>query len=397
MNASRRDTIRALVPIYGITLVDVCCYMLMIPLLPYLAQKYHASGLVVGALLAIMAVASVLAAPFWGAFSDKLGRKPMVMISQVIALIGYLMLAWAPSLAFLFIARVVAGIGGGNLGVTQSYIADVTDDADRDKAFAGFGVVFGLGIVLGPVAGGFLVRYGFWVPFVVAAAVESLNIVLTIAFLPKTRQKRANRLDIKTAAAFVWGQPGARSLIVRHFLFIFAVTYFFSILALYVRHEMGFGPEKASWLIAVAGITGGIALVVVVGPLAKRLGDARVSQIGLALSALAYAMLGFAQTLASFVAMLVIWSVGASCIEPTIAALISQSAPQQKRGATLGFNDSLSSLALMAAPPLGGWIVDQDIRFIGLIPAAAVLGAFALGVLRRREDLRLPTGGASRS
>jgi MFS family permease len=389
--------VRALVPIYGITLIDVCCYMLMIPLLPYVAQKYHASGFVVGALLAVMAAASVAAAPLWGAFSDKLGRKPMVTISQVIALIGYLMLAWAPSLAMLFVARVVAGVGGGNLGVTQSYIADVTDDAHRDKAFAGFGAIFGLGIVLGPVAGGFLVRYGFWVPFVVAAAVEALNIVLTIAFLPKTRRKRAETLDLKAAAAFVWSQPGARSLIVRHFLFIFGVTYFFSILALFVWHEMGFGPEKASWLIAIAGTTGGIALAFVVGPLVKQMGDARVSQVGLALSAVAYALLGFTYDLASFVAMLILWSIGAACIEPTIAALISESAPPQKRGATLGFNDSLSSLALMAAPPLGGWVIDSDTRFIGVIPAAAVLAALALGFVRRREDLKLPTGGVSRS
>ncbi|MGB6740581.1 MAG: MFS transporter [Candidatus Cybelea sp.] len=191
MSAETRATIRALIPIYSITLVDVFGYMIMIPLLPYLAQKYGASGLLVGALLAIMAVASTIAAPLWGALSDKLGRKPIVTISQVISLIGYLLVAWAPSLGMLFVARTVAGIGGGNLGVTQSYISDVTDDRHRDKAFAAFGVVFGIGIVLGPIAGGILVKYGFWVPFVSSAAIEAVNIGLTLMFLPKTKHNLA--------------------------------------------------------------------------------------------------------------------------------------------------------------------------------------------------------------
>ncbi len=384
--------IRALIPIYSITLIDVFGYMIMIPLLPYLAQKYGASGLLVGALLAIMAVASTVAAPLWGALSDKLGRKPIVIISQVISLIGYLMVAWAPSLGMLFVARTVAGIGGGNLGVTQSYISDVTDDRHRDQAFAAFGVVFGIGIVLGPIAGGFLVKYGFWMPFVVSALIEAINIGLTLKFLPKTNRKRKDEFNLKSAAMEVWTHPRTRSLILRHFLFIFAVTYFFSIFALYLKHAMNLGPEKASWLFAATGAIGAVALAIVVGPLARRFGDASVAQLGFALSVVAYGVLAFAHDLWVLFGMLALWAVGASCVEPTIAALISESAAEDKRGATLGFNDSMSSIALMASPSLGGWIIDKDIALIGLVPGAAVLGALGLGMLRRNEDATLPTG-----
>src|ERR1700733_13454521 len=104
-SASRSDvraTIVALIPIYGITLIDVFGYMIMIPLLPYLAQKYGASGVEVGALLATMAVASTVAAPVWGAFSDRAGRKPVVLISQFVGLGGYVALALAPTLGMLF-------------------------------------------------------------------------------------------------------------------------------------------------------------------------------------------------------------------------------------------------------------------------------------------------------
>lgn len=393
-SAETRKMIRALIPIYSITLIDVFGYMVMIPLLPYLAQKYGASGLLVGALLAIMAVASTLAAPLWGALSDKLGRKPIVTISQFIALFGYLLLAWAPSLGMLFVARAVAGIGGGNLGVTQSYISDVTDDRHRDQAFAAFGVIFGIGIVLGPIAGGFLVKYGFWVPFVVSAAIQAINIVLTLKFLPKTKKKGKKEFNIKSAAKEVWSQPRTRSLIIRHFLFIFAVTYFFSIFALYLKHTMNFGPEKASWFFAATGAIGAVALAVVVGPLAKRLGDAWVAQLGFAFSIVAYGALAFAHDLWALFVVLALWAIGASCIEPTIAALISESASEDKRGATLGFNDAMSSLALMAAPSLGGWVIDKNVALIGLIPGMAVLAALGLGLLRRGEDVTLATGSA---
>ena len=375
---SSRRAVTALAPIYGITLIDMVGYMIMIPLLPYYAQKFGASGVVVGALLATMAVASAAAAPFWGALSDRVGRKPIVLASQCISLAGYLLLAWAPSLAMLFVARGIAGIGGGNLGVTQSYIADVTPENMRDKAFAGFGVVFGSGIVVGPVLGGALVHVGFWLPFVVAAGIELANIALTIRFLPETGGKKQSGIDIPRTALDVWRTPRIRSLISQHFIFIFAVTYFFSIFALYVNRALHFGPEQAGYLIAFAGVVGGIALWIAVGPLAHRFGDAIVAQVGLGLSVIAYAALGFAHNLGAFVAVLVVWAIGASCVEPTISALLSENVPEKERGAMLGFNDLMSNAALMLAPSLGGFIIDANIALIGVIPGVAAFIAFIM-------------------
>jgi DHA1 family tetracycline resistance protein-like MFS transporter len=377
--SSRREMIAALLPIYGITLIDVFGYMIMIPLLPYLAQRYGASGVEVGALLATMAVASTVAAPVWGALSDRVGRKPIVLISQFVSLLGYVALAFAPSLNTLFIARGIAGIGGGNLGVTQSYIADVTDEEDRDSAYAVFGVVFGLGIVLGPVTGGFLVHYGFGASFLAAACIEVLNILLTLRFLPQVHRKADRRFSLVRAMRDVLRRPPVRTIVVRHGLFIFAVTYFFTIFALYVQRTLHGGPQLTSWLIAGCGAVGGITLVAVVGPCARRYGDAAVAQAGIALSIVAYVLLGFAHQLWSFCAVLVIWSVGAACVEPTLSALLSKQAPPEERGAALGFNDAVSNLALMAAPALGGFVIDRAIDLVGLVPALAVLTAFVLG------------------
>jgi predicted MFS family arabinose efflux permease len=155
-------------------------------------------------------------------------------------------------------------------------------------------------------------------------------------------------------------RPAVRSLVARHGLFIFAVTYFFTIFALFVQRMFNGGPQLPSWLIAGCGAVGGITLVVAVGPLAKRYGDAKVAQAGIALSILAYAGLGFAHELWSYCAVLAVWSAGASCVEPTLSALLSKRAPE-----------------------LGGFIIDRDIGLIGVVPGAALIVAFALGSFDR--------------
>jgi MFS family permease len=381
-----RSNTAALIPIYGVTLIDVLGTMIMVPLLPYLAQQYGASGLTVGTILTTSAVAGVLAAPFWGSVSDRLGRKRIVLIAQSVSLVGYILLALSHSLAFVFVARAIAGFGAGGIGVTQSYIADVTTDEDRDRAYALFGAVFGLGIVLGPVLGGSLIRYGFAIPFACAALIQTVTIALTLRFLPETTPVGGAKASLREAAAVVVRAPAVRSLVVRHLLFIFAVTYFFTVFSLFLKRQLGVGPEVSSWLLAGAGAVGGITLIVVVGPLAKRFGDAAVAQAGFALLVVAYTALAYANALWVFAAALAIWAVGAASVEPTLTAMLSKRAPPEERGAIMGFNDAASNLALIIAPVLGGEAIDLSPHLVGVIPAAAAFLALAIGIRQRRDS-----------
>lgn len=393
MRAQRanRSAVAALIPIYGVTLVDVLGTMIMVPLLPYVAQHYGANGFTVGLILTTSAVATTVAAPIWGSVSDRLGRKRIVLISQLVSLGGYIALATAASLPMLFVARAIAGFGGGNLGVTQSYIADVTAEEDRDGAYALFGVLFGVGIVLGPVLGGFLIRFGFGVPFAVAAAIELVTIGLTLRFLPERHAAHdAPRTNLREAALTVLRNPRVRSLVVRHLLFIFAITYFFTIFGLYLKRVLGYGPELTSWLLAGAGAVGGAALVIVVGPLTRRFGDAVVAQAGLALSVVAYALLTVSGGIGVFAAALGLWAIGAACVEPTITALLSKAAPARARGAIMGFNDAANSVALILGPALGGAAIDAGPKLVGIVPALAVLIAFAIAMTTKRETGWVP-------
>jgi len=390
-NAGKRHIVRnqatALVPIYGVTLIDVLGTMIMVPLLPYVAQHFGANGVTVGAILTTSAVAGTVASPMWGAVSDRLGRKRIVVIAQTVSLIGYVLLALAHSLEFMFVARAIAGFGSGGLGVTQSYIADVTSEDQRDRAYALFGAVFGLGIVLGPVLGGSLIRYGFAVPFAAAALIETITILLTLRFLPTThaRTRAGEGTGMGRAARVVAGDAGVRSVVVRHVLFIFSVTYFFTVFSLYLRREMNVGPDVSSWLLAGAGAVGGIALVVVVGRLGARFGDVVVSEAGLVLLTLAYAALAYTRVLWGFGVALAVWAIGAASVEPTLTALLSRRAPARERGAIMGFNDAASNVALIVAPVAGGAAIDLNPHLVGIVPACAAFAAFAIGLWRERR------------
>lgn len=377
---------KALIPIYGITLMDVLGYTIMIPLLPYIAQKYGAADFMVGILMTTTAVCSTVSAPVWGWLSDRFGRKPVVMTSQLFSLAGYLLLAIAPDLASLYISRAIAGLGGGNLGVAESYIADVTSAEQRDPAFALYGAVFGIGFIVGPIVGGFLVHLGFGAPFFLAAALEILNIGFTYAFLPQTQERTSRRSSASPREIFATLKiPMIGSLLTRQFLFIFAVTYFLTVFSLYIKHVLSYGPQTTSWLLACAGIVGGLTFVALT-PLVRRFGNTLVSELGFVLTFLAYLALAVVNGLDVFVAVIVVWAAGAALAEPTLTTLLSEAAPKDQRGAVLGLGDSANNLALMGAPALGSYIIGVNPRLVGFAPALVVAIAFALGWIAQRDQ-----------
>ncbi|MBV8582902.1 MAG: MFS transporter, partial [Candidatus Eremiobacteraeota bacterium] len=254
----------------------------MIPLLPVLVRQYHASDVIGGALLSIPAFCSTIAAPVWGKLSDRLGRKTIIMASQVLSLAGYLLLALSNSLVLVLLSRVISGCGGGSLGAVESYIADVTTSEQRERAYALYGAVFGIAFVIGPVMSGALLRVGIALPFLVAAGLEGLNLIFTGLFVPRTTITGKTTSVHHTLRA-AWNSR-VRGVLVRQFLFIFAIVAYLANFGLYVDHVLRIDPSKASYLLAVAAIAGGATLVVVVTPLSRRIGEKLLLQIGLGIS-----------------------------------------------------------------------------------------------------------------
>jgi MFS family permease len=371
-------------PIYLTTFIDMLGYTLLIPLLPAMAKQYGAHDWMIGMLLSIPAFCSTLAAPVWGKLSDRAGRKFIILIAQVFTLAGYTMLALAHSLFWIYISRLISGTGAGSLGAAESYIADVTERKQRDRAYAIYGAVFGSAFIIGPVAAGFLERYGLQFPFVIAAGLEIVNIGVTYWLLPwRTREQREEtsvRQSLREAL-----RPGVRLVLLRQFLFVFAVVYLLADFALYLDHVIHESVQRMSWLLAGAGVVGAATLLVAVTPLTKRFGDRIVSQYGFMLLFASYALIYFVKSLQWFFPVLILWSAGAAMAEPTLMSMLSRRVPESERGAIMGVSDSANSIALILAPAIGTAIVGEQPRLIGVLPAIAVAAAWILG--RRRAPL----------
>jgi DHA1 family tetracycline resistance protein-like MFS transporter len=376
---------KAVFAIYLTTFIDMLGYTLLIPLLPAMAKHYGAHDWMVGMLLSIPAFCATVAAPAWGKSSDRAGRKFIILVAQGFTLAGYTILALAHSLFWIYISRLISGIGAGSLGAAESYIADVTDKRQRDRAFAYYGAVFGSAFIVGPVAAGFLQRYGLQFPFFVAAGLEVINIGVAFWLLPwRTREKR-QETSIRESLNAAW-KPGVRRVLLRQFLFVFAVVYLLADFALYLDHAIHQSVQSASWLLAGAGVIGGATILLAVTPLTKRFGDRFVGQLGFALLFASYALIYFVQSLNWFFPVLILWAAGAALAEPTLMALLAKRAPESERGAIMGVSDSVNSVALILAPAIGTAIVGEQARLIGVLPALAVAAAWILGRNRGRSE-----------
>jgi MFS transporter, DHA1 family, tetracycline resistance protein len=191
--------IRKLLPILGITFIDIVGFSMLIPMLPYFVTHFGVSASVVGLLFATFSLCQFVSAPLWGSASDRIGRKMVLIISQIGATIGWAMLGLAPNIAawlalapitVVFIARVVEGISGGNISITQAYVADLVEPKMRSRAFGLISAMFAAGMVFGPLGGGILfARYGFAVPFLVAAALQLVTLIVTIVMLPESHTR----------------------------------------------------------------------------------------------------------------------------------------------------------------------------------------------------------------
>jgi len=362
-------------------------FTFLIPLLPALAKRFAGSPFEMGLLISTTALCATLSSPGWGYLSDHVGRKKVLLSSQGFTLAGYLLIALAGNVPVLFLSRVVAGLGGGNLGVAQSYIVDVVEVRDRQRALAWGTAAFGLGFVVGPLLAGLLLRFGLAAPFWAASALEVVNIVFTIFVLrdapPYTRGERDRR---SLFSALLDGPM--LNLMGRQFLYIFSFTYFFTVFGFYLDRQLRIDSTGTSLLLGAAGVVGAAMLIFGVDRLARRFGDFGLSQIAFVAAFVGYALVVFVMSLTTFAIVLIIWAASGSVLRPMLNKLIADAAPAQHRGAILGFADSLSNASMIFAPAIGSAIIGVDPRLSGVLPGICVAAGFCLGFLTKRPTAR---------
>lgn len=360
--------------------VDLVGFGIVLPLLPFYARNFGAGGFQVGLLVAVYSLVQLVMAPLWGRISDRLGRRPVLILGLIGSGLAYIVFARADSLAMLFVSRVVGGIGGSTIPVAQAYIADSTPPSRRAGNMGLLGAAFGLGFVIGPLLGWVLAGVSPdspAAPGYFAATLCLANAIVALAWLPESRASGSRSPTPRFAfrAAF---REAAASRQIRLVLVVYlCVTMGFSVLqptlSLLALERFGMGSQQASLLFALLGIVSAIVQGGLVRKVVPRTGE-RLLLAGSALPlAAGLALAGWAPSPAALLAGLALVGIGYGGAIPSVLGLLSRAAHAERQGAVLGVGQSVGSLARVLGPLLAGRLFDVRLALPYLAGAALVL------------------------
>lgn len=397
-----------MLPIFLIVLVDVLGLTIVIPLLAIYSERFGASPFVATLIMSTFAICQLVSGPILGRLSDRYGRRPILLISQLGTLAGFAMMAEASSLWMVFAGRILDGATAGNLAIAQAYISDHTPPEKRAKSFALIGIAFGLGFAIGPVISGWLSHYSLETPFWAAAALSGCSILGTIFILPREAGTAAPSAPPGPGGARLgvldWGQyavyfrrPALGRLLAQFFVYMMSFSLFIGCFALYAERHYVWGwhyftPREIGFAFAGSSVIGLVIQGGLIGKLVARYGEAKLSAFGFVTLFVGYAFLGaseffsFDHRLYVLGVSIFFSSIGNSLLRPALTALVTHEADRTEQGVVLGLTQSLSSIAAVVAPPIAGALITHDLGLVwAWLGAAFGLGGFFL--VRRADGL----------
>lgn len=384
-------------------LLDMVGFGLIIPVLPGLIEEVGGVGIgdaaiVAGWMFFAFSAAQFLFAPIMGALSDAFGRRPLLLLAVGGLMVDYLFSALAPTLFWLFVGRVIAGVCGSSYVIANAFIADVTAPEERAKAFGLMGAAFGVGFVIGPAIGGLLGEFGPRVPFWVAAAISGLNLVFGYFVLPETL-KPENRRRFRLSSANPLGTfrvfqsfKGVLPLCGVLFVFFFASSVYPAIWPFWGIARFGWSEAMIGATLAAFGIVAAVTQGVLAGPLVKRFGEHRVVVWGLIFAVIAAVGYALAPSLLVVIIMLVIHA-PEGLVYPMLAALMSKAVPDDAQGQLQGGISAMTNVAMLFGTLFYSYIFGYFMRPEGVIvspvvgfyvAATLLVGALAMFALLER-------------
>ena len=383
---------RRLLTIFLIVFVGLLGFSIILPLLPYYAETFGASPTLVGVLTASYAAAQLIGAPVLGRLSDRYGRRPILLLSSLGTLVGFLILGFANSLWLLFAGRILDGLTGGNISVAQAYIADVTDEKERAKGLGMVGAAFGLGFIIGPLLGGALSSGGrYELPSFVAAGITLVNVLAIYFWLPESLteedRKRVAKKSRKTIdpreLLEALRRPVFGPLLQTRFFYGFAWAIFTETFSLFALYSLGLESNQTGYLLGYVGL-----LVVLVQGVAIGRLTARYAEHALILSSVIVAALGllgwaFTPNVPVLLVVLAPLALASGVLNTVINSAITKAVPPEEVGGALGLASALESLTRVISPIIGGYALEKLGNWSPGVIAAAVLAWLAIYFWRK--------------
>lgn len=345
--------------------LDLVGFGIVLPILPLYAERFDASPFLVGLLVASFSLAQFVCAPFLGRLSDRVGRKPVLLLSLVGTAVGSLLTGLAGSLAILFVGRVVDGASGASVSVAQAAVADIAPPAQRARLLGLLGAAFGLGFVAGPALGGLAALGGPHVPFLLAAAIAGVNAVVAWRRLPETHPRRVlatsepaygpGRHQNEVRAPEGQAARGElRVLVLVAFTSLVAFSGFEATFALFGERRLGLGLASAGAVFTAIGLLLAAVNAGVVGRLVDRIGEVATLRVGLVLNATGLLLLPAVRSWWTLVPAVALLTTGQGLVTPAMSSVVAGRAGHERRGRALGAQQSAGSLARVVGPATAG-------------------------------------------
>ncbi len=352
----------ALSLIFLTVFIDLLGFGILIPILPTFAKtELLVNETAIGVVIAAYSFVQFLFNPILGRLSDKYGRKPVIVISQFINAIGYVLFAFTSSYIILLVSRIVAGIGGSSISVAQAYIADITTKENRAKGMGVIGAAFGLGFVFGPLMGGLLASYGYMLTGFASATFSILAFIFTIMLLPESNVIRNAVTETKRKLIDVDGlknvfaKPERAMLIFLFFVLTFSFANIYGTFALLGLQVYGFSDMQNGFMFGIIGLTSAIVQGGLIGRINKLISKINILKLGSFLIMLNLALIPYGGSFLGLAIISVFLSIGTGIFQPTVLSLISEVTPEDEQGVTLGVNQSVSAMARVLGPLWGGF------------------------------------------
>ncbi len=399
--------------LFGAVFIDLVGFGIVLPLLPLYADRFGASGTAIGILVLSYSAAQLLLAPVWGRLSDRFGRRRILIVGLVGSAASYVVFAFANSFELLLLSRIMAGVGGANIPVAQAYIADVTPPERRAANMGLIGAAFGLGFIFGPALGGLLAPIAPELPGVVAAGLCAGNALLALFLLPESLPRGGPSPahlaggatappPIPTPAAETYpAREGREELGRRDFRMVLLLTFLITLafaamhptFPLFAARRFGLDERDVGWLFAFTGLVSAVMQGGVVRVLVARIGEAALVRWCVVPFAAGFLVMALAPTVGVLLLGLALLAVGFGGTLPSLASLLSRTAPQSMQGGSLGIGQSAGALGRIGGPLLAGVLWDSLGPSWPYLVAAAIGLAAALASVALRQPDDFPGAG----